>query len=48
MTTGMRAALRSGQVRSYANLRILDLLERERVPATFFLTGMWVRAVPGA
>lgn len=46
MTTGMRAALRSGQVRSYANLRILDLLERGGVPATFFLTGMWVEQYP--
>ena len=46
MTTGMRAALRSGQVRSYANLRILDLLERDGVPATFFLTGMWVEQYP--
>ncbi|WP_230688977.1 polysaccharide deacetylase family protein [Micromonospora sp. WMMD558] len=46
MTDAMRYQLRSGAVRSYANLRILDLLERERVPATFFLTGKWVEQYP--
>ncbi|MFF5056283.1 polysaccharide deacetylase family protein [Micromonospora sp. NPDC000663] len=46
MTDGMLGHLRAGRVTSYANLRILDLLERERVPATFFLTGMWVRRYP--
>ncbi|MEU0549771.1 polysaccharide deacetylase family protein [Micromonospora sp. NPDC005979] len=46
MTDGMLANLRSGKVRSYANLRILDLLEREQVPATFFLTGKWVQRYP--
>ncbi|MEV4123084.1 polysaccharide deacetylase family protein [Micromonospora sp. NPDC049645] len=46
MTDAMLANLRSGRVKSYANLRILDLLERERVPATFFLTGKWVQRYP--
>ncbi|MFF5180269.1 polysaccharide deacetylase family protein [Micromonospora sp. NPDC000316] len=46
MTDGMLQNLRSGRVRSYANLRILDLLEREQVPATFFLTGKWVQRYP--
>ncbi|WLS43990.1 polysaccharide deacetylase family protein [Micromonospora profundi] len=46
MTDGMLHSLRSGRVRSYANLRILDLLEREQVPATFFLTGKWVQRYP--
>jgi hypothetical protein len=46
LTTGMRAALRAGRVRSYANLRILDRLERAGVPATFFLTGLWVEQYP--
>ncbi|WP_307847243.1 polysaccharide deacetylase family protein [Micromonospora sp. D93] len=46
MTDGMLASLRAGRVKSYANLRILDLLERERVPATFFLTGKWVQRYP--
>ncbi|MEW2375252.1 polysaccharide deacetylase family protein [Micromonospora sp. NPDC047812] len=46
MTDAMRYQLRSGAVRSYANLKIIDLLERERVPATFFLTGKWVEQYP--
>ncbi|MFI6240115.1 polysaccharide deacetylase family protein [Micromonospora sp. NPDC050795] len=46
MTDGMLASLRAGRVKSYANLRILDLLEREQVPATFFLTGKWVQRYP--
>ncbi|MET7375676.1 polysaccharide deacetylase family protein [Micromonospora arida] len=46
MTDGMLANLRAGRVKSYANLRILDLLEREQVPATFFLTGKWVQRYP--
>lgn len=46
MTDGMIHSLRTGEVRSYANLRILDLLEREQVPATFFLTGKWVEQYP--
>ncbi|SNT54471.1 Peptidoglycan/xylan/chitin deacetylase, PgdA/CDA1 family [Asanoa hainanensis] len=46
MTVSMKASLDSGRVKSYANLRILDQLERERVPATFFLTGMWVERYP--
>lgn len=46
MTEAMRHQLRSGAVRSYANLKIIERLERERVPATFFLTGMWVEQYP--
>lgn len=46
MTDAMRRQLRSGAVRSYANLKIIDLLEREQVPATFFLTGQWVEQYP--
>nr|MDT0658313.1 polysaccharide deacetylase family protein [Micromonospora sp. DSM 115978] len=46
MTDGMLHSLRTGQVASYANLRVIELLERERVPATFFLTGKWVQRYP--
>ncbi|PZG13678.1 polysaccharide deacetylase [Micromonospora craterilacus] len=46
MTDAMRYQLRSGSVRSYANLKIIDLLERDEVPATFFLTGKWVEQYP--
>ncbi len=46
MTDAMRYQLRSGAVRSYANLKIIELLERDEVPATFFLTGKWVEQYP--
>lgn len=46
MTDAMLDDLRSGRVRSYANLRVVELLERERIPATFFLTGKWVTRYP--
>jgi peptidoglycan/xylan/chitin deacetylase (PgdA/CDA1 family) len=42
MTDGMLYNLRTGRVKSYANLRIIDMLEQQRIPATFFLTGKWV------
>jgi peptidoglycan/xylan/chitin deacetylase (PgdA/CDA1 family) len=46
MTDGMLYNLRTGRAKSYANLRIIDLLEKERIPATFFLTGKWVERYP--
>jgi peptidoglycan/xylan/chitin deacetylase (PgdA/CDA1 family) len=46
MTDVMLENLRSGRAESYANLRIIELLEREQVPATFFLTGKWVQRYP--
>jgi peptidoglycan/xylan/chitin deacetylase (PgdA/CDA1 family) len=41
MTDAMLANLRTGKVKSYANVKVLDILDQRRVPATFFLTGMW-------
>lgn len=46
MTTAMRAKLASGQARSYANVTVLDILDQQGIPATFFLTGMWVEQYP--
>ncbi|MFF5174993.1 polysaccharide deacetylase family protein [Micromonospora sp. NPDC000089] len=46
MTEAMRRQLRGPHPPSYANTKVIDLLERERVPATFFLTGMWVEQYP--
>jgi peptidoglycan/xylan/chitin deacetylase (PgdA/CDA1 family) len=46
MTDAMLHNLRTGRVRSYANLAVLDTLERERVPATFFVTGQWAEQYP--
>ncbi|SCG52439.1 polysaccharide deacetylase family protein [Micromonospora coxensis] len=46
MTDAMRRQLHGPNPPSYANLAIVELLERQRVPATFFLTGKWVREYP--
>ncbi len=46
MTTGMLDRLTRGLAHSYANRTIIDLLERRSVPATFFLTGLWVQRYP--
>jgi peptidoglycan-N-acetylglucosamine deacetylase len=46
MTVSMRAKLARHEAESYANVRVLDILERQHVPATFFLTGMWVEQYP--
>ncbi|TDC83752.1 polysaccharide deacetylase [Micromonospora sp. KC606] len=46
MTDAMRRQLRGPNPPSYANLAIVDLLERQGVPATFFLTGKWVEEYP--
>lgn len=47
MTDNMLAQLKSGRVKSYANVPIIESLERGKVPATFFLTGKWVQRYPG-
>src|SRR5262245_14988540 len=39
MTVGMLVKLANHQASSYANLKVLDILEQEHIPATFFLTG---------
>ncbi|HEY8533534.1 MAG TPA: polysaccharide deacetylase family protein [Micromonospora sp.] len=46
LTETMLADLQAGRVRSYANLRVVELVERQRVPATVFLSGMWVERYP--
>ncbi|WP_239140141.1 polysaccharide deacetylase family protein [Actinoplanes campanulatus] len=46
MTDAMKARLRNGTVSSYANLRLLALLETRRIPATFFVTGQWAEQYP--
>ncbi|MEH1125103.1 polysaccharide deacetylase family protein [Micromonospora sp. CPCC 206061] len=46
MTDAMLYSLRTGRAKSYANLRIIDLLEKHEIPATFFLTGKWVERYP--
>jgi peptidoglycan/xylan/chitin deacetylase (PgdA/CDA1 family) len=46
MTDAMLYNLASGRVKSYANLKVLDILESRHVPATFFLTGEWAERYP--
>jgi peptidoglycan/xylan/chitin deacetylase (PgdA/CDA1 family) len=46
LTRAMRARLDSGGVRSYYNERLISELRRLRVPATLFLTGMWMERYP--
>ncbi|GGN62361.1 lipoprotein [Actinoplanes lobatus] len=46
MTDAMKARLRNGTVSSYANLRLLGILETRRIPATFFVTGQWAEQYP--
>jgi peptidoglycan/xylan/chitin deacetylase (PgdA/CDA1 family) len=42
----MIAKLDRGVVASYANVAVVDELDRLSVPATFFLTGLWVERYP--
>ena len=46
MTTGMLAQLKAGQVRSWYNQELRDLLDAEHVRATIFLTGLWAETYP--
>jgi peptidoglycan/xylan/chitin deacetylase (PgdA/CDA1 family) len=46
MTPGMLQQLRSGQVRSWYNQEVRDVVEAEHVPATIFLTGLWAQTYP--
>jgi peptidoglycan-N-acetylglucosamine deacetylase len=46
MTDAMLHRLDTGQVDSYANAAVVDVLQARRVPATFFLSGKWVQRYP--
>src|SRR5581483_6565822 len=46
MTTAMLHRLDTGEVASYANDQVIDELEARHVPATFFLSGLWVQRYP--
>jgi peptidoglycan/xylan/chitin deacetylase (PgdA/CDA1 family) len=46
MTPVMLHRLDTGQVASYANDQVIDELEARGVPATFFLSGLWVQHYP--
>jgi peptidoglycan/xylan/chitin deacetylase (PgdA/CDA1 family) len=46
LTALMRRRLVSGQVKSYYNKALIDELRALHVPATMFLTGMWMEQYP--
>jgi len=46
MTPGMLAQLQAGQVKSWYNREVRDILDTEGVHATVFLTGLWAQAYP--
>jgi peptidoglycan/xylan/chitin deacetylase (PgdA/CDA1 family) len=46
MTDSMLYNLASGRVRSYANTKVVDILQERHTPATFFLTGEWAQRYP--
>src|SRR5205814_4648199 len=46
MTQGMLDRLRSGQVASWYDPRIVEELTAAHAPATFFLTGLWAQTYP--
>lgn len=46
MTNGMKKKLNQGLVKSWYNKEVIDVLEKENIKATLFLTGMWVEIYP--
>ncbi|MFC0627027.1 polysaccharide deacetylase family protein [Kribbella deserti] len=46
LTNAMRKRLTSGRVKSYYNAELIESLRRLRVPATLFLTGLWMEQYP--
>lgn len=46
MTPAMLRRLQSGTVPSYYNAALIDELRRRSVPATLFLTGLWMQEYP--
>jgi peptidoglycan/xylan/chitin deacetylase (PgdA/CDA1 family) len=48
MTHSMQKDLRSGKVTSWYNQKVIATLRSERVPATLFLTGLWIETYSAA
>lgn len=46
LTALMRKRLQHGKVKSYYNEALITELRKQRVPATLFLTGMWMEQYP--
>jgi len=48
MTPGMLRELKSKRVASWYNEKVVAVLRQEKVPATLFLTGLWIEAYTAA
>ncbi len=48
MTPGMLHELKSKRIASWYNEKVIATLRQEQVPATLFLTGLWIEAYSGA
>jgi peptidoglycan/xylan/chitin deacetylase (PgdA/CDA1 family) len=48
MTPGMLHELKSGKVASWYNEKVIVTLRQEKVPATLFMTGLWIEAYSDA
>ncbi len=48
MTPGMLRELKSGKVASWYNEKVIAALRQQQVPATLFLTGLWIEAYSAA
>ncbi len=46
MTVSMRNLYKNGKIKSLYNPEIKKTLDKEKISATFFLTGLWVQAYP--
>lgn len=46
MTPGMKLLLTTGVVKSWYNRKIQQTLDREQIPATVFLGGLWTKTYP--
>lgn len=46
MTPKMKKELDGGKVKSWYNQKVIDILRENKVPATLFLTGMWIEEYP--
>ena len=48
MTPGMLSELKSRKVASWYNEKVIAVLRQQQVPATLFLTGLWIEAYSAA
>ncbi|HEX9008675.1 MAG TPA: polysaccharide deacetylase family protein [Patescibacteria group bacterium] len=46
MTPGMKNRLSKGEVKSWYNQNVIDVLKQTKTPATLFLSGLWIETYP--